>query len=72
MLPAAVDPELRQLLLDAVLGEAAAQGAEIDAIHLLILVEAGEDDGLGADHRVMVALQAFARRSPSSCTASAN
>jgi ABC-type Fe3+-hydroxamate transport system substrate-binding protein len=57
MLRAAVDPELRQFLLDAVLREAAARGSEIDAVHFLILVEAGEDDGLGAGHRVTVALQ---------------
>ena len=28
--------------------------AEIDAVHLLVLVEAGEDDRLGAGHRVAV------------------
>ena len=59
MLQAAVDPELGQLFLHAVLREAAAQGAEIDAVHFLVLVEAGEDDGLGAGHRVAVALQAL-------------
>ena len=55
MLQAAVDPELRQFLLDAVLREAAAQGSEIDAVHFLVLVEAGEDDGPG--HRLTVGLQ---------------
>jgi putative ABC transport system substrate-binding protein len=39
------------------LRQAAAQGAEIDAIHFLTLVEAGEDDGPGAGHRVTAALQ---------------
>src|ERR1041385_6630571 len=56
---AAVDPELRQLLLRAVLREAAAQGAEIDAVEVLVLVEAGEDDSLGAGRRLVVPLQAL-------------
>jgi hypothetical protein len=45
MLQPAVDPELAEFFL-AVPGEAAAQGTEIDAVHLLVLVEAGEDDCL--------------------------
>src|SRR5260370_35651460 len=56
---AAVDPELGEFFLDAVLRQAAAQGAEIDAVHLLVLVEAGEHDGLGAGYRVAVALKAL-------------
>jgi len=37
----------------------AAQGAEIDAVHLLVLVKAGEDDRLRAGNRITVALQAL-------------
>src|ERR1700720_1183041 len=59
MLQAAVDPEFSEFFLDAVLREAATEGAEIDAVHLLVLVEAGEDDRLGAGHRIAVALQAL-------------
>src|SRR5712671_6025395 len=55
----AVDPQLGQLFLGAVLAEAAAQRWEIDAVQFLVLVEAGEYDGLGAAHRVVVALQAL-------------
>ena len=55
MLQAAIDPELGQLFLHAVLREAAAQGPEIDAV----LVEAGEKDRLGVGQRVAVALQAM-------------
>src|SRR5215471_10788122 len=59
MLQAAVDPEFGKLALHAVLRQAATQGAEIDAIHLLVLIEAGEHHRLGAGHRVMAALQAL-------------
>ena len=59
MLQAAINPELGQLFLDAVLRQAAAQCAEIDAVHLLVLVEAGENHRLGTGHRVMMALQAL-------------
>src|SRR5580704_3154838 len=59
MLQAAVDPQFGQLFLHAVLRQAAAQGAEIDAVHLLVLVEAGKDDCLGTGYRVVVALQAL-------------
>src|SRR5208282_5429231 len=43
---AAVDPQLVELFLDAVLRQAAMQRLEIDAVHLLVLVVAGEDDRL--------------------------
>src|SRR5205814_10408172 len=55
---AAVDPLLGQLLLRAVLRQAAAQGREIDAVEILVLVEAGEHHRLGAGRRVVMALQA--------------
>src|SRR5215470_16154703 len=55
----AVDPLLGQFLLRAVLRKAAAQRAEIHAIQILVLVEAGEHDGLGAARRVVMALQAL-------------
>ena len=45
---AAVDPQLVELFLDTVLRQAAVQCQEIDAVHLLILIEAGELDRLGA------------------------
>jgi hypothetical protein len=38
----AVDPQLVQFFLDAVLRQAPVQRREIDAAHLLILVEAGK------------------------------
>jgi len=56
---AAVDPELGQLFLGAVPHQAAVQGRETDLVHLLILVEAGEDDRLGAGHRIAMPLQAL-------------
>ena len=59
MLQAAVDPEFGEFFLDAVLREAAAQGAEIDAVHFLVLVEAGKDDRLGAGDWVAV-IESFA------------
>ena len=48
MVQAAVDPQLVELFLDAVLRQAAMQRLEIDAVHLLVLIVAGEDDCLGA------------------------
>src|SRR4051812_21220105 len=56
---AAVDPQLGQLFLRAVLRQPPAQGAEIDPVEVLILVEAGEDDRLGAGRRIEMALQAL-------------
>src|SRR5437764_958398 len=56
---APVDPQLGQLLLRAVLREPPAQGAEIDTVDVLVLVEAGENDRLGAARRVVMALQAL-------------
>src|SRR4051812_46972687 len=58
-LQAMVDPQLGQLLLRAVLRQALAQGREIDAVHVLVLVEAREHDRFGAARLVVVALQAL-------------
>ena len=55
---AAVNPQTGQFFLGAVLRQAAVQRREIDLIHLLVLVEAGKDDGFGASHRIAVHLQA--------------
>src|SRR5204862_6934886 len=59
MAQAAVDPCLCQLLLCAVLRQPPPQGAEIDAVEILVLVEAGEHHRLGAGRRVVMALQAL-------------
>src|SRR4051812_7374762 len=56
---APVDPQLGQLLLRAVLRQPPAQGAEIDPVDVLVLVEAGEDDRFGAARGVVMALQAL-------------
>src|SRR5262249_33870380 len=56
---APVDPVGGQLLLDAVLAEAAAQRPEIHLIERLILVEAGEDDRLLSRLRIGVTLEAL-------------
>jgi hypothetical protein len=69
---AAVDPELGQLFLCAILGEAPVQGPKIDAVHFLVLVEAGEDDSLGAGDGIAVLLQALRADFLSSCIASAS
>src|SRR5262245_66647863 len=42
----AVDPQPRELLLHAVLAEPCAQNVEIDAVEILVLVEAGEHHAL--------------------------
>jgi hypothetical protein len=42
VLQAAVDPELGELFMDAVLREAAAERAEIDAVYLLVVVRKRE------------------------------
>src|SRR5690349_7446193 len=59
LLQAAADPERGQLLLHAVLGEALGEGAEVDLVERLVLVEAGEDVGGLAGLRVDVRLQAL-------------
>ena len=59
LLEAAVDPQRRQLLLEAVLRQALAQAGKIDAIESLILVEAGEDDGFLAGRGILLHLQAL-------------
>jgi hypothetical protein len=43
-----VDPQLVQFFLGAVLRQAAMQGREIDAVHLLLLIEVEEDNRHGA------------------------
>ncbi len=45
------EPEVGELLLHRVLAQARAQVVEVDAVELLVLVEAGEDDGLLAASR---------------------
>src|SRR5205823_12235173 len=59
MAQAAVDPCLCQLLLGAVLRQPPPQCAEIDAVEILVLVEAGEHHRLRAGRRVVMALQAL-------------
>src|SRR4249919_104193 len=55
----AVDPQPRELFLHAILGEARAQIVEVDAIEILILVEAGEHHALHAGGGIAVDLQAL-------------
>src|SRR5262245_62654505 len=55
----AVDPQPRELLLHAVLPEPRAQNVEIDAIEILVLVEAGEHHTLDAAFRIAMDLQAL-------------
>src|SRR5439155_11020411 len=54
-----VNPLLGQLLLHAILAEARAQAAEVDAVELLVLVEAGEHDALETGGGIAVDLQAL-------------
>src|SRR5688500_1991614 len=54
-----IEPEGRQLLLHRVLPQADVQVMEIDVIHQLVLVEAGEDELLAAGGGIDVALQAL-------------
>ena len=56
---ATVDPQLVQFFLDAVLRQAAMQGREVDAVHLLVLVEAGEDNRLRAGLGIALQLEAL-------------
>src|SRR2546423_195153 len=51
---AAVDPLLGQLLLHAVLGKPRVQAGEIHVVKRLVLIEAGENDGLFPGDRVFV------------------
>src|SRR5580658_1985898 len=55
----AVDPQLRQLLLKGVLAETLPEGAEVDVVERLVLVEAGEHDRLGAGRGILLHLQAL-------------
>src|SRR5260370_36336147 len=54
-----VEPHARQLLLHGVLPQARGQAREVDAVDLLILIEAREDDLFLARHRIDVLLQAL-------------
>src|ERR1700722_637623 len=54
---APVNPLLGQLLLHAILRQPRAQAGEIDVIHLLVLIEAGENQRLFARDRIFVLLQ---------------
>src|SRR5436309_3416203 len=56
---AAVDPLLRQLLLDAVLREARAESVPIHVIERLVLIKAGEYHGLFSSERILVKLEAL-------------
>ena len=56
-LQGAVDPQFRQLLLNAVLSQPRTKVAEVNVIEVLILVEAGEDNLLHASDRVFMNLQ---------------
>src|ERR1700704_2913507 len=55
----AVDPQPRELLLHAVLAEPGAQIAEVDAVEVLVLVEAGKYHALDAGHGIAMHLQAL-------------
>src|SRR6185503_3629382 len=58
-LRAASDPKRGELFLNAVLREALGEGAEVDLVERLVLVEAGEDVGGLAGSRIDVRLQAL-------------
>ena len=68
----AVDPQPRELFLHAVLREARAEIIEVDAVKILILVEAGEHDASPRRWRGRGGPAGTGRRSLSSCTASAS
>ena len=51
-----LEPEVAELLLDAVGAEAGGEVVEVDAVERLVLVDAGEDDGLLAGDGVAVLL----------------
>src|SRR3989449_10493838 len=52
-----VEPHVGQLFLDGVLPQARREVGKVDAVHLLVLVEAREDDRLLAARRVDVLLE---------------
>src|SRR5260221_1276877 len=54
-----VDPQRADLFLYAVLAQALAETVEVDAVELLVLVEAGEDHRFLAGHRIAMELQAL-------------
>ena len=54
-----IEPHIRQLFVDRILTQPRREIREIDTVHFLILVEAGEDDGLLAGLRIHVLLQAL-------------
>src|SRR5262245_18546682 len=54
-----VDPKPRELLLYAVPAEPRAQNVEVDAIEILVLVEAGELDALDPAFGIAMDLQAL-------------
>ena len=58
-LKAAADPERSEFFLDSVLRQALGEGAEVDLVEGLVLVEAGEDVGGLAGLRVDVGLEAL-------------
>src|SRR3954465_2571658 len=54
-----IEPHVRELFLDRILPQPRREIRKIDAVHLLILVEAGKDDRLGSGLRIDVFLQAL-------------
>src|SRR5579862_4692838 len=59
LLQAAIDPLRRELLLEAVLPQPLMEAGEVDTVEPLVLIEAGEDDGLGARRRIFLHLKAL-------------
>src|SRR6266545_3511298 len=55
----AVDPQPRELFLHAVLVEPRAQIFEVDAVEILVLIEAGEHHALDAGCGIAMHLQAL-------------
>src|SRR6478752_703981 len=61
VLPAAqmIEPQAGELFLDAVLPQSGREVREVDPIHLLVLVDAREDDRLHAGDGIDVLLEAL-------------
>src|SRR6266508_5955939 len=55
----AVDPQPRELFLHAVLVEPRTQIVEVDAVEILVLIEAGEHHALDAGYGIAMHLQAL-------------
>ena len=59
LLQAVIDPLRGEFFLHRILPQARRQAGKIDRVEGLILIEAGEDHGFQAAHRVAVRLQAL-------------